>query len=192
MKIDRAAVALSVMLASCSPALRRGRQDPGTAPKAAHVFGTYERSTRSAEAAIKGSIPDIDFAFEGAGGDTLIRFRSESNQSLFDGVWWTHGGALYQLDAATGGTWINGRYDDLVVEFWEPRMTRGRGVFSGNSDAVRLDCGTPERAAYRALSKPDIETVKERIRKGEFKIIALPEPGKERPNTPCAAFLERN
>ena len=188
MKKALGAAVISAMVTVCGAA----QPDPGTASKATYTFGTYKVDTQDVAAAIKGPIPDIEFAFKSAEGDSIIRFKYAADKPLFQGAWWAHKDALYQLDSVIGGTLINGRYDDLVIEFWEPRMTRGRGMLTGNDDAVQLDCAAAKKTAYKTLSETDMAKFKSRIKKGRFKIVPLPEPGKERLHTPCESFLGRH
>jgi hypothetical protein len=161
--------------------------------KSGHVLGTYKAGTPDVEAALKGPIPDIDFAFKNATGeDIFIWFKADDAKPLFQGGWWQRNDMLYQLDANTGGTLVNGRYDDLTFEFWEPRMSRHRGMLSGNDDAVQLDCDTPKQTSYKTLSEAEMGKLKDRIKAGKFKIVPLPEPGKVKLHTPCEPFLGRH
>jgi len=190
MKKALSAVCAAFLLGFCAPI--QAQQDPAAAPKSAPSFGTYTPSKQGVEDALKGPIPELEFAFKSKTGDSLIWFKGGSADTLFRGAWWLHKGSLFQLDAIIGGTLINGRYDDLAIEFWEPRVTTGRGSFKGTDDAVQLDCGAGKQLAYKTLFESDMQRFLTRLQKGKFKVVPLPEPGSQRLHTPCEPFLGRH
>lgn len=195
-------VAVTVVFTACAPSFRRETTNRRAVappalrwippePKPVHVFGRYERRSWSAEDANKAPIPNMASAFVNASGDVVVWFAGGAVKSVLDGAWWIHADVLHELDAVSWGTLINGRYDDLVIEFWEPRAVGGVGAFRGSSDVVRLECGVSMKPLYRALTVPEMAALKARILEGGFRIIPLPAPRTAMPDTPCGAILER-
>jgi hypothetical protein len=124
----------------------------------------------------------IDAAFKSLENNVVIDFQSATKENLLRGAFWLYKDVLYELDYTSGGTLINGRYDDLVYYFWEPRVKGGRGVLSGTSDVLKLDCGLSQKIEYTAVSKQEIDGIRERIENGDFKIVPITQ---QKPHTPC-------